>query len=200
MATSVTAVCNRALSKLGSARIVDITQDTKQARALSASFDLVRDLVLRSHRWTFALKRTTLAASATAPAFGFSLQYVLPSDFLQIDQVNDQFPLVNRDAYVSSELVDYAIEGNLLLTNFPAPLSLRYIASITDPTLWDVSFAEVLACKLAVELCEELTQSNEKRQMAQQEYRMALSMALRSNAAQRIPMLPPDGEWMNSRL
>ena len=126
MGTSVTAVCNRALTKLGAARITDISEDTRGARALISCFDQVRDHLLRSYRWAFSIKRTSLAASATTPAFGFTYQYVLPSDFLQLDQVNNEFPFVGQDSYISTELVDYAIEGGMLLANFAPPLMFRY--------------------------------------------------------------------------
>jgi len=200
MSASIVSVCNRALSKLGAARIVDLDQDTRQARALSACFDQVRDLVLRSYRWSFALKRVVLSASAETPAFGFGFQYVLPSDFLQIDMVADRFPSAPRQVFVGGETNEYAIEGGMLLTDLEAPLSLRYIARIKDGAQWEANFADVLACKLAWELCEELTQSDSKRQLAMQEYKAAVSMALKANSAQRIPTMQPDGEWMGSRL
>jgi hypothetical protein len=200
MATTQVAVCNRALGKLGSARITDISEDSRQARALNACWDHVRDLVLRSFRWQFALKRAQLAASATAPAFGFKNQFVLPSDFLQVDFVGDYGPTVNLAFYESQESVDYAIEGNMILTDFSAPLNLRYIAQISDPGQWDISFAEVMACKLAMEIAEEITQSSEKRQLAAAEYKAAVLSAMKANAVGRPPVVLPDQKWIIGRL
>ena len=200
MASSVIQVCNRALTKLGSARIVDLLDDSRQARALNAAYEPVRDLVLRTFRWGFALKRALLSASATPPAFGFNYQYVLPSDYLLVDQVGEQMPTVGSDSYVGTEIVDYAIENGRLLTDMAAPLALRYVARITDPTVWDAHFAEVLACKLAWELCEELTQSDAKRQLAQGEFRNAVAAAIKVNAILRVPTQFADGNWINSRI
>lgn len=200
MAASVIQVCNRALTKLGSARIVDLLDDSRQARALNAAYEPVRDLVLRTYRWGFALKRALLSASATTPAFGFAYQYVLPSDYLLVDQVGEQMPTVVSDSYVGTEIVDYAIENGRLLTDKAAPLALRYIARIVDPTVWDAHFAEVLACKLAWELCEELTQSDAKRQLAQGEFRNAVAAAIKVNAILRVPTQFADGHWVMSRL
>jgi hypothetical protein len=200
MGTTIVLVCNRALGKLGAARITAIDEDTRQGRALNSCFEHVRDVVLRSYRWAFALKRTTLAAAVNVPPFQYAYAYALPPDFLQTDLVNNQFPTVGQDAYVGEELLDYAFEGGMLLSNFPPPLPLRYVAQITDASLWDIHFAEVLACKLACELCEEITQSDAKRQLATAELRQAVNLALKANAIMRAPVRLQDNEWLLSRL
>lgn len=198
--SSVIEIANAALTKLGSARITSLTDDVKAAREMNARFEAVRDDELRAYRWQFAIKRTSLAALSDAPAYGWTYQYALPDDCLRIDQVNDQFPSVVMDNYISTEENDWALEGNVILTNIDAPLRLRYIARVTDPNAWDVSFREALACKLAVEVCEALTQSNEKRDRAWKEYQISISRAVRSNAIERPPVTLPDDAWMMSRV
>ena len=197
---SVIQVANRALTKLGSARITSLDDDVKSARALKSCFDDVRDDELRAHRWSFALKRTSLAALSTAPSFGYQYQYQLPADFLKLDMVDDRFPQVTMDNYVNEELVDYVLEGGLLLTDIAAPLKVRYLAQVTDPNGWDPNFREALACRLAAELAEDLTQSNQKRQLAWEEYKQAISRAVRSNAIERIPVTYGDTPWILGRL
>lgn len=157
-------------------------------------------MVLRSYRWAFAIRRTLLAASAYTPPYQFAYSYALPPDFLQVDLVDQQFPSAAPATYVDEELVDYAFEGGMLLSNVAPPLALRYVAQITDASLWDIHFAEVLACKLAVELCEEMTQSDNKRQMASAEMRQAVSAAVKANSIMRAPVRLQDNEWLLSRL
>lgn len=197
---SVIQVCNRALTKLGAARITSIDDDVKAARALKSAFDDVRDDELRAHRWQFAMRRTTLAALATAPAFGYTYQYQVPTDFLRLDMVDDRFPDSVLDNYIGAEELDYALEGNVILTDIAAPLKLRYIAQVTDPTAWDVNFREALACRLAAELAEDLTQSNQKRQLAWSEYDRSIKQAIRSSAIEKLPVTGPDNAWIISRL
>lgn len=197
---SVIQVCNRALTKLGAARITSIDDDVKAARALKSAFDDVRDDELRAHRWQFAMRRTTLAALATAPAFGYTYQYQVPTDFLRLDMVDDRFPDAVLDNYIGAEELDYALEGNVILTDIAAPLKLRYIAQVTDPTAWDVNFREALACRLAAELAEDLTQSNQKRQLAWSEYDRSIKQAIRSSAIEKLPVTGPDNAWIISRL
>ena len=197
---SVIQVANRALTKLGAARITSLSDDNKQARAISSCFDDLRDAELRAKRWQFSLKRTTLAALVSTPAFGYQYQYQVPADFLKLDLVDDRFPDVNLDGYVNEEFLDWVIEGNLILTDIGAPLKLRYIAQITDPNAWDPMFREALACRIAAELAEDLTQSTGKRQQAWQEYDQAVRAAVKAGSIERQPVMVADSTWIFGRL
>lgn len=197
---SVIQIANRALTKLGAARIISLGDDNKQSRAVLSCFDDLRDDELRSHRWSFAMRRTSLAADSEAPAFGFTYAYTLPADFLRLDLVNDEFPAVVMDNYIGVETNDYTIEGNKILANMAAPLKLRYIARIEDPNQMDVNFREALSCRIAAELAEDLTQSNQKRELAWNEYKQAVSRAVRTNAIEKPPMMQGDNQWIMSRL
>ena len=137
---SVIQIANRALTKLGAARIISLDDDNKQARAVKSCFEDLRDDELRSNRWSFAMKRTSLAADAEAPAYGYTSAYTLPADFLRLDLVNDEFPMVVMDNYISSETNEYTIEGNKILANIAAPLKIRYVARIDDPQQMDILF------------------------------------------------------------
>lgn len=197
---SVIQVANRALTKLGSARITSLADDVKGARAIASCFEDLRDDEMRAHRWQFTLKRTSLAAMSTAPAFGYQYQYQVPADFLKIDQVNDEFPSAVMDNYIGAETLDWVLENNLILTGMGAPLKLRYIARIEDPNSWDVNFREALASRIAMELAEDLTQSNEKKRAAADDYDRAIKQAVRSNSIERLPVQPPDDQWVISRI
>lgn len=197
---SLVQVANRALSKIGAARIISLSDDNKQARACaSCIYDIIED-ELRAHRWQFAIKRTELAALSAAPTFGYQYQYAVPADFLRIDMVNDQYPSAVMDDYIGAEYLDWTLEGNVILTDIQAPLKLRYIASVQDPSIWDSSFREAVAARVAMEICEELTQSNEKKQFSQTDYRRAISQAIRTGAIEKPPVMPPDNTWILSRL
>lgn len=197
---SVIQVANRALTKLGAARIISLDDNNKQARSISNCFEDLRDAELRAHRWQFSIKRSSLAASAEAPAYGFQNQFPLPSDFLRLDMIADQYPDAIMDDYIGTETAEWAIEGNMILTSMSAPLKIRYVAQVTDPNDWDALFREALACRIAAEICEDLTQSNEKRQLAWKERQQAISDAIRIGAIERPPQMPPDDNLILSRL
>ena len=197
---SVIQVANRALTKLGAARIISLDDNNKQARAITDCFEDLRDAELRAHRWSFAIKRDSLAALSDAPAYGFQYQYQLPSDFLRLDQIADQYPDTIMDDYIGTETAEWAIEGDKILTSMVAPLKIRYGAQVTDPNLWDALFREALACRIAAEICEDLTQSDTKKQNAWSEWKRAINEAVKINAIERPPQMPPDDNLILSRL
>lgn len=193
-------VANRALTKLGSARIISFNDDVKAARSVASCFYDLRDDELRAHRWKFSLKRTQLAALSTAPAWQYQYQYQLPADCLKVDFVGEYYPSAVMDNYIGTETEEWKIEGAVILTDYAAPLKLRYVAQVEDPNLWDVNFREALASRIAYELAEDLTQSDTKKQAAAQDYRRAINQAVRSNAIERLPATPPDDQWVISRI
>jgi hypothetical protein len=197
---SVIQVANRALTKLGAARIISLSDDNKQARAVASCFEDLRDDELRAHRWQFAMKRIELAALSAAPTFGYKHQYALPPDFLRIDMVDDRYPAAVMDNYIDAEYLEWTIEGNVVLTDIGAPLKLRYIAQVTEPNAWDSNFREALASRIAMEICEELTQSDSKKQAAMNDYRRAIQQAVRIGAIEKPSVMPPDNQWIISRL
>lgn len=203
MASSVD-IANRALSKLGESRITSFDDDSKPAREMKSAFDIVRDAEFRAHRWHFTKKRITLPALSTAPAFGWLYQYQLPSDFLQLIQVGQYDPIVPLNDYRTTEQTEWAVEagdtGNVILTNHEAPLQIRYVSRIVDTTRFDSTFVEVLACRLAIEVCEILTQSTTKKESAKDDYKLAMMVAIRANAIELPPATIQDGSWITARL
>lgn len=187
MAASNVGIANRALQKLGGGYIANFLDNSKEARAVNRAYDFIRQAVLRSHPWNFALRRAALTASAAAPAFGYDLQYQLPTDCLRVLEVQ------------GGEYQPYQVEGRLILTDQAAPLKIRYVADITDPNQFDALFIEAFASRLAVELCEDLTQSNAKRQLAQGEYQAALREARRIDGQENPPDDLPETDWLLSR-
>lgn len=193
--TSVVGICNRALQKLGASAISALDENSKNARECSSAYESLRDAELRSHPWGFAIKRVQLPASSTAPAFGRARMFTLPADNLRLLA---QYPELNdnhNDWQVESDN-----EGSpAILTNDAAPLNVRYVARMEDPTVFDAMFVEALASRIAYELCEAITQSNTKKQAAAQDYTRAISEARRINAIERVAQKPPEDEWVTVR-
>jgi hypothetical protein len=77
---------------------------------------------------------------------------------------------------------------------------MRYVADVTDPGAFDALFVEVLSSKLAYEACYDITQSNQGREAAAQDYKMAVVEAARANAIEKPPQGFPDDSWMLGRL
>lgn len=193
-------ILNRALIKLGAAQITSITDNTKAARVLSGLWDTVRKAELTRRFWYFALSRASLAALGTAPAWGFNTQFQLPTDFLKIMQVNDTFIAPGLVDYRSGDDSAYSIEGSKLLTNFATPLKIRYVMDVTDTSLFDPLFCEVMASKIAYEACYAITQSRDGQNAAMTDYKGAIKEAAISNAIAKPPQGLVDDAWMLGRL
>jgi hypothetical protein len=179
MASNETQICNQALERLGSSRILSLEDATAEARFCKLFYPATRDEVLRSHRWNFATKRTVLSRLSDAPIFGWSVQYQLPIDFLRLLQLNRW-----RESEARSL---HEIEGNKLLTNEQEG-QLKYIARVTDANLFDALFIEALALKLASKLAKPLTNSNSLHGEFLQEYeRVTAPLARRIDAQEDRP-------------
>lgn len=195
MASEVS-ICNRALQKLGAARITALADASVNARACNAAYTEVRDAVLRAHAWRFAIKRAILAPSATAPVHTYSYALPMPADCLRLLSVSESDPTGYIDQV--GEYVEWQVEGDSVLSNSNIAY-IRYVAQVADPNQMDSLFREVLACRLALEMCEELTQSNSKLQGINEQLKMALTDARRNNAFERRSETPRTDSWILAR-
>lgn len=186
MAVSDVAICNLALQKLGALRIVALTEDSRNARSCNACYEIIRDARLRKNRWNFAITRVTLAPDAAAPSFDFAYAFTLPADCLRI------LPPARND-------LDWTIEQGKILTNDGTSLQVRYIKKVTDPAQFDACFVELLACDLADHMCEEITQSNTKKEAVKVDRREAMADAKRANSFEQISDEPPEDTWISAR-
>ena len=175
-------ISNRALQRLGATRIASMEDTSKNGRACDVCYEPLRDAALRAHPWSFAVKRVSLAADTIPPAFGFDLAYSFPTDALRI--------LLPKD-----HTTDWTVEGRKILTDWAAPLEIRYVAQVIDPNTMDPLFREALSCWMALEMCEELTQSNTKKAGIKDDLKDILAEARRTNAIERIPVESPDDSW-----
>lgn len=158
------------------------------------------------------MSRAILAASTTKPAFGPANYYPLPPDFIMLgppDQVvNYSFGFssgIPSNPNTNTVYNDYQIEnapglGPCIASNQPAPLYIRYVSSSVTESQFDPLFAEAFAAALAIETCEELTQSNTKIQSLENLYKETMEMAKKRNAYQNQPVQPPPDPWILARM
>ena len=143
-------ICNGALNQLGATTILSLTEDSKNARLCNSRYTQVRDGVFRSHPWNCLQKRIELAADTTAPAWGFSYAYTLPSDCLRLLRILD---------YDSN----YKVEGRKILSN-TSSMKILYIARVTDPNEYDELLRETLSAALGADIAFGITSNNQTAQ------------------------------------
>ncbi|EOC1299350.1 hypothetical protein ACI09I_000938 [Cronobacter dublinensis] len=201
MATRIE-IINRALTKLGSDRLMSEADDNAASRAIEAVYNGLLESLLRTYRWSFAIKRAKLARLTDEPVFGYLYAYQLPSDCIRIDMVSDASHLDWCNHQWSSYQLPvprYQVEGRKIITDMYS-VYIRYGARIPDPTTYDEAFTEAFACKLAAEICEAITQSSTKKQAALQDFDLAIKNARAASAIERPPVIQQETSWYTSRL
>ncbi len=193
-------ICNQALTRLGAQRITSLLDDSRNASTLNALYDIKRDAELAAHPWTFAIRRVELPASATAPAFTWAYQYPLPSDYLAMVQVGDSYVFYQADESGALFDIEGTDSGQAVLTNEASPLQVRYIKRITNTGLYPALFVEALACRLAAESCDAITQNLSKQQAMWDQYKEAIRRARRQNAIELPPRTVPPSSWVRAML
>ena len=143
---SIVDICNGALNQLGASTILSLTEDSKNARLCNARYTQVRDSLFRSHPWNCLQKRVQLAADTTAPAWGFTSAYTLPTDCLRLLRILD---------YDSN----HKVEGRKILTN-NSSMKILYVARIEDPNEYDELLRETLSAAIAADIAYAVTSSN----------------------------------------
>ena len=195
-------IANSALTKLGEKRITALTDNQKGAREINAVFELRRDKLLRAFNWNFAMKRTNLSALSDAPEWGYTYQYQLPSDCLRVVQVNDFYVIPGFADFVGAgpDEEPFRIEGATIVTDFVAPLKIRYVRRVTSSGDFDAAFVEAFAYDLAFETCEAITQSSTKKESLREGRRQEILEAIRANAIELPPQAQADDAWIASRF
>jgi len=181
-------VCNRALSRIGMARIVSLSESSASGRAMSACFPSVPDCVLATWAWSFAIRREVLYyAEPRCVETAAAWAYELPADCLAIAPEFGGGNSAGR------------MEGGLFVTEQGPPLNLRYVAQITDASEWDSAFCEVLAWRLALEVQPELAPAFAETRL-QTGLVNALRTARRTGAMESNGATLVDSTWLLSRL
>lgn len=191
MASEVS-IINRALNLLGSRPITARTDATETARVANASFDDIRDELLREHPWNFATKRVSLAVSATAPTWEFDNAYPLPSDYLRIVDLNNDSDLPWR--------VENTADGRVIATDLATPLKIAYTARIEDPDLWDEGFRRALIAKCAAEWAERLTGSTDRAQQLATQANSELAKARNQDGQEMSAREYEATDWLDARV
>ena len=181
-----TEICNLAIAMVGGKQILTVDDDIEEARLCKKFYPLVRDRLLRSHPWNFAIKRVQLAELATVPLFGWDHQFQLPADCLRVLQLDE-----NTD--------QYKVEGRVVVTNSSTVKAL-IVFKQTDESKWDANFVDVMATAVAVELAYPITQARETKADLQNELQMKIREARSFDAQEGVLDQVDASQWLNARF
>lgn len=103
-----------------------------------------------------------LGAASSVRESGRSI-YRLPAGYLRMAP---QEPKAGSVSFLGApsglSYTDWELNGNFMTTREVYPIALRFVADVTDVAQMDPMFCEGLACRIALEVCETLTQSDSK--------------------------------------
>lgn len=180
MAANEVAICNSALSKLGADSITSLSDTSKEAKLCNQQYSKIRDLLLYSHPWNFAVKRSVLTTNDNESAWGGFDEFDIPADCLRIIDIE-------------VDDTEWQVESGKLYVKGQTEIGIKYISKVTDTTKFSVAFDELLATALAYELSYNLVQAVTVKQVLQQEYNLLLS-DLRSFDSQEGTTMPVSNE------
>jgi hypothetical protein len=104
--------------------------------------------------------------------------YMKPAGYLRIAPQNPKSGLQSLGGPTGNSYDDWLFEGRFLISGESGPLPLRFIANVTDVALMHTNFCELLACDIALAVCQTITQSDAKLNSIRQSKRDALDNAL----------------------
>jgi len=168
--TSEVEICNLAISWVGGNLITSLGDDSKEAKVCTANYALLRDAMVESRDWTFAIQRLDLPLSGTSPVNGYANAFQIPSTTLRILDVN-------------SGLEDWRVEGDSIVTN-DGTLKMRAVMQVTDPNLFSSLFIQAFASLLASNIAIPITQSLKLQQQYYQLYLAKLEEAVTNDGMQ----------------
>lgn len=144
-------LCSQALLKIGASTIDSYEDGTAEAEISVNLYPLVRDGLLASYPWRFALAQTTLNRLCVNPLADYKYAYQLPLDLLRI---------ISAGRGARGKGIEYRMAENTLHTNSEQVL-LTYIFRPEEQSL-PAFFVEALVSKLAAEFCLPLTESTSR--------------------------------------
>ena len=149
-------ICNLALSLLGdraNVSSIDPPEGSAQAEHCARFYPLARDTILSMHAWSFATKRAILSSITTAypPPQTWEYTYAVPSDMLKVLGVYRADSTYDEDKVQ----IEYEVSGQnntrVLYANIDDPV-IRYVANVTDPTVFSSLLVNAIAYTLASHL------------------------------------------------
>ncbi|MBO6305467.1 MAG: hypothetical protein J6M62_10390 [Selenomonadaceae bacterium] len=176
-------IVNKAIAFIGDNRITDLSDDTMTAKAFNNIYVDSLKSILSECCWNFAKKRVVLNRLTETPAWGGGNYFQLPADVVRIFETTAH---------------KWKIEGNYILTP-ESSVGILYTYLCEDDNKYPPRFVDALACRLAADVCFELTNNSSKQAELMNLYEgHYLPVAKSMNARDGSPDEIKDDAWVNA--
>lgn len=99
-----------------------------------------------------------------------------------------------------SNFNDWNYEGRYFTSNDTGVIPYRFMADIQDPMQFDALFVEGFGCRIALEVCEPLTQKSDKKADIERSYVKFMTEARTVNGIEDGPVYPPEDSYITTRF
>lgn len=195
-------ICNLALTRLGdnaTVASIDPPEGSAQAEHCARFYPVARDSLLEMHAWKFATRRVLLA-QLTTDTWNWAYAYAEPTGVLKL------LAVLPASASSDADTQEYEAEtdgnGTPIILTDQEGASLRYVAHVTDTTVFSPLFVDALAWLLASYLAGPVLKGDAGAAMAKaclQSFMLALSNAKVSDANQRKVRPEHKPNWIAGR-
>lgn len=186
-----TAIANLALSCLGSYRINDYSDDSREAVAVRVIYDQVKAETFAAAPWDFATKQATLARTAATPTARYDYAYTKPTNWMRSIVLAD-------NADFNPVLTKYRDIGGEILTNAES-VYMEYVSGALEEAAFPPHFVRALQFMLAMELAKTISSSETQRQQLREMAKEARVTAFTLEAVNSAPISIPASSWATSR-
>lgn len=173
VASSPEDICNLALDDLKQLPIKSITTPNSNTEQVCArNYDTTRRECLFAHPWKFAIKRDQWTPDpTTTPLFGYLYAYNVPTDYIRLVTVGDDYCGDLRQQYEIENNQLLAVSGDVVFDG--STKDVRYIRDITDVTKFSPGFVTYFRLKLALRMSSKFSVSNQIRTNIKDDFRDA---------------------------
>ena len=194
-------IWNMAFGHIGHDRTVIAENETsKEARLCSLYWDDVRKAVLEEAPWSFATRNINLSLLDGEPSNNaWDHVYAMPADCLAPRYLTK--PGYGRETKAIAFEIGVGSDGKShVIHTDEAMAGLCYTHDLKAVGLFPPKFVELVAKKLAIALAPSITNDLRKKQVAEENYRIALEDARALYANQGEERDEPDGELITGRI
>ena len=126
--------------------------------------------------------------------------FKLPAGFLRLAMQYPKTPVSWLGGPSGVTYNDWNLENGYLVSSDCGPISLRFVANVTDVRRMHAMFCEALAAKIAMTICDTITQSASQLQTLAKIYAKWINDAKVQNAIEQGFDDPPDDAYVTVRL
>jgi hypothetical protein len=166
MALSDVALCSNALTRIGAHAINSFDDGTVEANLAGALYTPIRDGIISSFGWSFAMQQAQLAQLTTPPLADYEYAFQLPNDFLRA---------ISAGVSALGRGLKYRIFQNTLQCN-SNEVTLTYLARPAEadcPPFFDTAVIARLAAEFCIPITESTARAELLFQLADKEYARA---------------------------